>query len=96
MTDIGLPVLKPDRVITRIFKRLGLINDENALLATVIHGRKFGEATGYSIRFIDIPLVKYGQQGEGDMLKVKGGICLEENPKCNDCGLKTYCSFKHS
>ena len=38
MTDIGLPVLKPDRVITPIFKRVGLINNENMLLATVIHG----------------------------------------------------------
>ena len=28
MTDIGLPVLKPDRVISRIFERIGLIESE--------------------------------------------------------------------
>lgn len=94
MTEIGLPVLKPDRVITRIFKRLGLILNEDALLATVIHGRKFAEATGYSIRYIDIILVKYGQQGKSEMLKVKDGICLDKDPKCSKCSVASFCTYK--
>ncbi|WP_094226858.1 hypothetical protein [Methanolobus psychrotolerans] len=61
MTEIGLPVLKPDRVITRIFKRIGLIESEDQLLKTVIHGRKFSQETGLPIRYIDIIFAIYGQ-----------------------------------
>ena len=86
LTDIGLPVLKPDRVLTRIFKRLGLIESEKQLLKTVIQGRKFASATERSIRYIDIIFVTYGQEG-------KNGICFTENPKCNLCGITEYCNY---
>lgn len=94
LTDIGFPVLKPDRVITRIFKRLGLIEDEKQLLKTVIHGRKFSEATNYPIRYIDIILVKYGQLGEDKQFGLKNGICLEKSPMCNICQLNEFCYYK--
>ncbi len=42
LTDLGLPVLKPDRVIMRIFRRLGLVQNSRDLLRAVIHGRRFG------------------------------------------------------
>jgi DNA-3-methyladenine glycosylase I len=61
LTDIGLPVLKPDRVICRIFQRLGLIESEEQLLKAVIQGRKFAQVTGHPIRYIDIVFVAYGQ-----------------------------------
>ncbi len=93
MTDIGLPVLKPDRVITRIFKRIGLIESTKQLLKTVIHGRKFSDATGYPIRYIDIIFVKYGQKGKDDFFGLDDGICLEKNPKCYVCGIKGYCGY---
>src|SRR5205085_7129716 len=58
MTDLGLPVLKPDRVIERIFKRLVLVGDKLAddplYLSLIQEGRKFAQATGYPIRYIDI------------------------------------------
>lgn len=41
LTDLGFNVLNPDRVISRIFKRLGLIDDEKNLLQTVEQGREF-------------------------------------------------------
>src|SRR5690606_16062988 len=66
LTDLGFNVLKPDRVIMRIFKRLGLIEHENQFLKAVIQGRKFSEATGYPIRYIDITFVKYGQEGRSE------------------------------
>jgi len=94
MTDIGLPVLKPDRVIARIFKRLNLIEDEKQLLKTVIHGRKFSHETGFPIRYVDIILVKYGQVGKDDYFGLEDGICLKNNPKCNICGIKEYCSYQ--
>jgi len=92
LTDIGMPVLKPDRVICRIFQRLGLIESERQLLKTVIQGRKFAQATGYPIRYIDIVFVAYGQMGATDF-GLKKGICLEVNPVCSICGAKNYCSY---
>lgn len=89
LTDIGLDVLKPDRVLTRIYKRLGLIEDERQLLKTVIQGRKFAEATGKSIRYVDIIFVTYGQQAQE-------GICFSKNPKCNICSLREYCNYNES
>jgi DNA-3-methyladenine glycosylase I len=93
LTDIGLNVLKPDRVLTRIFKRLGLIEDESLLFKTISRGREFAAATGYSIRYIDIVFVKYGQQGNDEVLKIKDGICLESNPKCHLCEVRDDCNF---
>lgn len=93
LTDIGLPVLKPDRVITRIFKRIGLIENEKQLLKTVIQGRKFAQATGHPIRYIDIIFVKYGQMGEDNDFGLDDGVCLERNPKCTICGIKNHCEY---
>lgn len=93
MTDIGLPVLKPDRVIARIFNRLNLIEDEKQLLKTVIHGRKFSHENRFPIRYVDIIFVKYGQMGTDDYFGLEDGICLKNNPKCHICGIKEYCSY---
>lgn len=89
LTDIGMPVLKPDRAVRRIFHRLGLIESKKQLLKTVIQGRKFRQATGLPIRYIDIMFVTYGQIGADKQF----GICLEKNPKCSICGLREYCDY---
>lgn len=92
LTDIGLPVLKPDRVICRIFERLGLIDSRDQLLKAVIQGRKFAQETGHPIRYIDVVFVAYG------MVKTRwfgldSGICLEKNPLCSICGVTDYCNY---
>ncbi|MBI2832531.1 MAG: DNA-3-methyladenine glycosylase I [Chloroflexi bacterium] len=92
LTDIGMPVVKPDRVVCRIFKRLGLIESDQQFLKTVIHGRKFAQATGYPIRYIDIVFAVYGQE-ESKEFGLKSGICLEENPGCFFCGAKDNCNY---
>lgn len=92
MTDIGLNVLKPDRVISRIFNRLGLIKDENDLLGTVKVGRAFSVATELPIRYIDIIFVTYGQLNQEKM----ECICSEKNPKCQKCGIKKDCNYAKS
>lgn len=91
MTDLGLPVLKPDRVIMRIFKRLGLVYDDSELINAVRIGQEFAAATGHAIRYIDIVLVSYGQMeiGNGNT-----GICLEKNPKCRLCDAQVFCLYK--
>jgi len=86
LMNIGLNVIKPDRVLVRIFKRLGLIENEKQFFKTIFQARKFATATGYSIRYIDIIFVTYGQQGES-------AICLEENPHCDLCYLTRHCNY---
>ena len=97
MTDLGLPVLKPDRVIERIFKRLGLVADNLAndpLYLSLIHeGRKFAEATGHPIRYVDSIFVGYGQEQTRE-IGLKRGICLETNPSCSLCGAAKFCSYE--
>lgn len=90
LTDIGMPVLKPDRVICRIFHRLGLTEKKGELLKTVIHGRKFAEATELPIRYIDIVFVAYGQTSS-EWLGIDRGICLEKKGNCGVCGLRDFC-----
>ena len=92
LTDIGMPVLKPDRVICRIFERLGLIESDQQLLKTVIQGRKFAQVTGHPIRYIDTVFVTYGQ-AESREYGLSRGICLEKRPRCSICGLTDYCNY---
>lgn len=93
LTDIGMRVLKPDRVVSRIFHRLGLIESKKQLLKAVIQGRKFSQATRLPIRYVDIVFVTYGQVGANDYFGIKNGICLEKNPQCHKCGVKEYCDY---
>jgi len=92
LTDIGLPVLKPDRVICRIFERLGLINSREQYLEAIIQGRNFAEATGHPIRYIDNVFVAYGQV-QSKEFGIERGICLETNPSCHLCGARDYCNY---
>jgi DNA-3-methyladenine glycosylase I len=94
MTDLGLPVLKPDRVIMRIFKRLGLIENDQQYLKAVICGSKMAKAANEPIRYIDIVLVKLGQVGQSREVGIKGGVCLERNPLCIQCDLSKICKYQ--
>lgn len=89
MMDIGLNVLKPDRVMMRIFSRLGLISNEKDFKGAVLMGRAFSKATGLPIRYIDVIFVMYGQLNQ-EMIT---SICTEENPKCHLCGASGFCDF---
>lgn len=91
LTDMGFPVIKPDRVICRIFYRLGVIDDEDQLLDTVIQGRNFAEAVGKPIRYIDIVFVAYGQ-AQSLEFGIDQGICLKQ-PRCQFCGLTELCRY---
>ena len=93
MTDLGLNVLKPDRVICRILYRLGMIGVENDIDRAVQVGRQISVATGHPIRYIDIVLVKYGQKGKGDKFGLLDGVCLKNSPRCNICGVRQHCNF---
>lgn len=99
MMDLGLPVLKPDRVIERIFKRLGLVpndwRDDKLYIALIQEGRKFAAAGGYPIRYIDRVFVAYGQERSLDM-GITRGICMKERPSCPQCGANNACKYYKS
>jgi DNA-3-methyladenine glycosylase I len=92
LTSIGMPVLKPDRVIKRIFIRLGVIGENADDFSFTVEGRKFAAATGYPIRYIDIVFVCYGQMKSPEV-GLDHGICLEKNPHCPMCGVKGHCDY---
>ncbi len=96
MMDIGLDVLKPDRVIERIFKRLAIVDndlkDDSLYVALIQAGRTFSQATGHPIRYVDIVFVAYGQM-ESDELGIQHGICLEISPSCPICGANKFCPY---
>jgi len=95
LMEIGLPVLKPDRVIIRIFQRLGLIentNNDEQFLNAINQGREFAQVMGYPIRYIDIVFVHYGQMKSVEA-GIEKGICLETNPSCKICGVTNYCNY---
>jgi DNA-3-methyladenine glycosylase I len=92
MTELGLDVIKPDRVICRIFKRLGFIRDEGDLEGAVDVGRKIALATGQRMRYVDIIFVKYGQKGAEEGFGLEDGVCLKV-PRCDKCAVTEYCSF---
>jgi DNA-3-methyladenine glycosylase I len=92
LMDIGMPVLKPDRVVSRTFKRLGLVEGESADPDDVIReGRKFAASTGLPIRYVDIVFVHYGQV-ESEEIGLESGICLKV-PRCDVCGVRKYCRY---
>lgn len=91
MTEIGLPVLKPDRVICRILSRLGFIGHDKDEAGAVQQGAKFVEATGHPIRYIDIVLVAFGQV-ESKEFGIARGICLDK-PRCDSCSVTQYCNY---
>ncbi len=93
LTDFGYNVLKPDRVVVRIFERLGLLESRKQLLKASLVGRAFAKATGKSIRYIDIIFVKYGQSGKNAQYGLTNGICLESQPKCDLCGMYDACTY---
>ena len=99
LTDLGLNVLKPDRVVCRVFSRLGLIDDSNNLGQAISVGRKISEVTSYPIRCVDIIFAKLGQMGEDTFFDgeptfgLSNGICFEKNPACSLCGLTKFCKF---
>jgi DNA-3-methyladenine glycosylase I len=92
LTDIGMQVIKPDRVLGRIFYRLGLVESENNLLECVLQGREFAKHTKLPIRYVDIIFVAYGQTRSIEF-GIDKGICLS-NPRCEFCGITDYCQFK--
>lgn len=90
LADWGFPVVKPDRMVTRVLYRLGFIpsedDSEQNIEAVQTTCPRFARLTGYSIRYVDSVFVSIGQVGEAD-------ICRDKEPRRDLCHLTPYCSY---
>ena len=93
LADLGLNVVKPDRVLCRIFYRLGLVKSVDDYSGVIDIGQQIANATRLPIRYIDLIFVYYGQVGYKFELEIDNGICLERNPQCNVCNLSKFCNY---
>tara|TARA_X000001036_G_scaffold350154_1_gene330784 strand:- start:292 stop:1056 length:765 start_codon:yes stop_codon:yes gene_type:complete len=89
----GYPTIKPDRVIGRIFNRLGLVEDPNDLAKICAVGDEIAKKTGFNHKRIDIVLVKYGAEGFSEIFGLTDGVCSETAPKCDRCYARSYCKY---
>lgn len=89
MTDLGLPVLKPDRVICRLLYRLGLLENEKQLFKTVLLGRRIAALSGRSVRYVDRVLVAHGQTATTEHA-FGSGVCTNK-PNCGACSARSMC-----
>ena len=94
LTDIGAKTIKPDRVIMRVLSRLQLVRNENCLDDARQVCNKFAEETGYSHRYVDIVMVKFGHIEDDMDIGLPKGICLENEPGCTKCLVLKYCFYK--
>ena len=92
LTDLGYPILKPDRVVRRVMSRLGWLTDDADDGEIISVGLSLAEETGEPIRYIDIVLVYHGQVSIKAM-GIEQGICVENNPRCDDCGVAYACQY---
>jgi DNA-3-methyladenine glycosylase I len=91
MTDLGLPVLKPDRVICRLLHRLGLLENEKQLFKAVLVGRRIAALSGRTNRYVDRILVAHGQVAKTDHA-FGSGVCTDK-PDCVACSARSHCGF---
>jgi DNA-3-methyladenine glycosylase I len=96
LTDIGAKTIKPDRVIMRVFTRLGLVANETCLDDARLVCNRFVEETGYSHRYVDIVIVKLGHIEDDLDIGLPQGICLEKEPGCGKCLVKPRCFYRQS
>lgn len=90
LTDLGLPVIKPDRVICRVLRRIGILSDESQLLRAILAGRRFARVTGHSPRYVDRVIVALGQV-KTEELRIERGLCSKKDPLCGECLVAPHC-----
>ncbi|MDD3270164.1 MAG: hypothetical protein PHX14_12670, partial [Syntrophomonadaceae bacterium] len=81
-------------VIMRVLTRLNLVEDELCFEAARNICNKIVEETGYSHRYVDIVIVKFGHRKDDMDTGIVNGICLEDIPKCIKCLLTEHCHFE--
>lgn len=101
LSTIGLPMVKPDRVVCRIMYRLGFAptpdyTDAATIEAAIETAKRFAEATNHSMHYVDLIMVNFGRVSLGeeyDEAPSDRGICVQEAPQCNICLAKSFCQY---
>jgi DNA-3-methyladenine glycosylase I len=100
MTDLGLPVLKPDRVICRLLQRLGVLQSETRHFTAILIGRRIAtllqqerppDTRRRSVRYVDRILVAHGQTAT-TAHAFGSGVCTDK-PDCQACSAREWCKF---
>ena len=107
LMEIGYRLVKPDRVITRIFSRLRLVDElpnpdhpnpqkltDDQLWQIVRVGQQIAQSVQLPIRYVDLVLVVFGQEEGGDPDDLSQGVCLDEKPRCGLCEVRTFCQYE--
>ena len=96
LMDIGMPVVKPDRTVMRVFSRLGIIEDERPteknIRKVISAAERVAHDTGEPIRYVDVVFSSHAMMtitGDG----LAQGICLKAHPKCDVCPVTGYCNY---
>lgn len=101
LSGIGMPMVKPDRVVCRVMYRLGFAPTpdytDNATVESAIEtAKQFADATGHTMHYIDLIMVNFGRVSLGeeyDEAPSDRGICVLEAPQCNICLARDYCQY---
>jgi DNA-3-methyladenine glycosylase I len=107
LMEVGYNLVKPDRVVTRIFSRLRLIDGlpspdhpdpqkltDEQLWQIVQVGQQIAESSQLPIRYVDLVFVVFGQMEGQNPEDLPQGICLDENPRCSLCGVRDSCRYE--
>lgn len=86
LTDLGFPVLKPDRMVMRLLFRTRLVQSEDDLKSAIVIGQRISGLLDIPIRYVDSVLVALGMTSDAD-------ICSLNNPKCDICELEKICNY---
>lgn len=92
-TDLGLNVVKPDRVLNRVFNRIGLISNDNENEKIIKICQEISKSTNEPIRYIDLIFVLFGQIDKKPEFCLNNGICLNKNPRCEKCQINNLCKY---
>ena len=93
LMELGLNVVKPDRVLQRVFYRMGLTSKpverrtaaerRDYLWEVVLAARILADRARVNLRELDITFMAFGQLKVATLGIV--GICVEDTPRCDDC-----------
>jgi DNA-3-methyladenine glycosylase I len=86
LTNLGFPVLKPDRMVMRAMFRSHLVASEDDLRSAIVTGQRISILLDLPVSYVDSVFVSLGMTSDAN-------ICEIHKPKCNICELEKICGF---
>jgi DNA-3-methyladenine glycosylase I len=96
LMDIGMPVVKPDSSLMRIFSRLGILEGDKPIERNIHKlisvAQTIAHDTGQPIKYVDMVFSSHGMM-TATGTELRQGICLKDRPKCGECPVTKYCDY---